>query len=225
MRVVQLISRYSRSFASLPASAPSLFLSTSPRSLPSVSFLRLVRVVLFRATFAPSHLRAARREREREKEREREREREGQPEGRGEYYSKQDLHFYDAAIFYQRHRPERIGIRFIYIYIYIYIYMYTHTHTHIYIRARVLSSLTARGLVKEINALISSFSATYRARATFSEQTPFFREPQEAFIRSPPKFRRGDLAVAELCKRSVGKGYGRRVSARITASQRQRNWE
>jgi len=45
------------------------------------------------------------------------------------------------------------------------------------------SSLTARGPVKEINALISSFSATYRARArppAFSEQVPFFREPQVA---------------------------------------------
>jgi len=51
---------------------------------------------------------------------ERERESEGQSEERGEYYSKQDLHFYDAAIFYQRHQPERIGISFIYIYIYKY---------------------------------------------------------------------------------------------------------
>jgi len=119
MRIAQLISRNSRSFASLPATAPSLFLSTSPRHLSSVSFLRLIRAVLFRATFAPSHLRAASGAR-RERDRERVRERESQSVERGEYYSKQDLHFYDAAISYQRHQPERIGITFIYVYIYKY---------------------------------------------------------------------------------------------------------
>jgi len=134
MRVAQLISRYSRSFASLPAAAPSLFLSTSPARLlsPSCPHCFIPRCV---RSFAPRAASDARKERELERQRER------TTGGAGEYYSKQDLHFYDAAIFYQRHRPERIGIRFIYIYIYIYIYIcvcvcvciciyiYIHVHT------------------------------------------------------------------------------------------------
>jgi len=117
-RVVKLISRYStytalhlsrarlHYFSRLRAAVALHFLflflfSSRHVFIPSVSFLYLVvRDVLFCSPFTLSHLRASPFPHAYTATSG------GHTEGRGEYYSKQDLHFYDAAIFYRRHRQE-----------------------------------------------------------------------------------------------------------------------
>lgn len=104
--------------------------------------------------------------------------------------------------------PTRIGIRFIYIHIYVHA-----PPPPLPLHPLVSFAGESVRLVKEINALISLFSATYRPRGhdhppTVTTPCPArSRELQsETFIRSPPKFHHDGLVVTALCKGSVREG-------------------
>lgn len=102
------------------------------------------------------------------------------------------------------------------------------------------------GPLKEINALISSFSATYRPRARCSHRyvyrysrgqlrfSVFSQKPRSRtdFYLTPPKFRRRDLAVVrnyakDLLEKITGSPETRLyvLHASRVGSPRRQNWE